>query len=149
MFYSFDSKAHADGRYQLRVIASDRPANPPSEALTDQNVSEPFTIDNGPPRISNLRAISPGAGKVRVEAEAEDSYSTLDSAEFSLDGGPWLMMPSADGLVDSKKERFLVEVKSNDAPGEPKFSSGHHTVLVRVEDDAGNAATASTSVEVP
>jgi hypothetical protein len=148
-FYSFDSKAFADGRYQLRVVASDRPSNPPSEALTDENQSEPFLIDNGPPHISTVHATSPAGGRMRVEAEAEDTTSALGQAEFSLDGGPWLMLPAADGLVDSKKEKFLVEVKSEDKPGEPRFLSGKHTVQVRVEDEAGNSATASTQVDVP
>lgn len=148
-FYSFDSRAYADGRYQFRLTASDRPANPPRSALSDHNDSEPLTIDNTPPRIANLRASSPGAGRLHVEADAQDGTSPLETAEFAINGGPWLMMPAADGLLDARQEKLVVDVGPSPAPGNPEIKSGQVTVLVRVEDEAGNAATASTTVQVP
>jgi hypothetical protein len=147
-FWSFDSRTHADGRYQFRVTASDRPSNPPKLALADHNDSEPQTIDNTPPKITNLRATSPGAGKLHVEADAEDATSLLGTAEVSLNGGPWLMMPAADGLIDSKQEKLVVDVAGSQAPGSPELKPGQHTVLVRVEDEAGNSSTASATLTI-
>lgn len=147
-FWSFDSRAYRDGRYRFRVTASDRPSNPPDQALWDRNESEPITIDNSAPRILSVKATSPGAGKLRVEAEAEDATSVLGLAEMSLNGGPWLMLPASDGLLDAKDEKLSVDVMPSEAPGVPPVKSGRHSVLVRVEDEAGNESTASATVTV-
>lgn len=147
-FWSFDSRAYRDGRYRFRVTASDRPSNPPDQALWDRNESEPAVIDNSAPKIRVVKATSPGAGKLRVEAEAADETSLLGVAEMSLNGGPWLMLPAADGLLDAKDEKLAVEVAPTEAPGVPAVKSGKHSVLVRVEDEAGNEATASTTVTI-
>lgn len=147
-FYSFDSRAYPDGKYQFRITATDRPANPPEKALTDQNVSEPFFIDNAPPKIGNVRATSPRPGRLRIEARASDEISLLGSAEFSVSGGPWLMLPAADGLIDARTEQLVADLQAGDGPGSPKVKKGRQTVLVRVEDEAGNSATASTILQV-
>lgn len=148
-FYSFDSRAYPDGKYQVRVKATDRPSNPPDQALSDTNASEPFTIDNTPPSIGKVSAKALEKKRIRVEAEAEDVVSLIGNAEVSVDGGPWLMLPSTDGLIDAKKERFAVELSTSGAAGEPEIASGAHTVLVRITDDAGNLATASAAVDLP
>jgi hypothetical protein len=147
-FHSFDSRAYADGRYQFRVTASDRPSNPPRLALADHNDSEPLTIDNTPPKITNLHATSPGSGQIHVEADAADETSLLGTAEFAVNGGPWLMMPASDGLIDAKQEKLVVDVAPSNAPGSPELKPGQHTVLVRVEDEAGNSSTASTTLVI-
>lgn len=145
-FFSFDTRAYRDGRYRARVTASDRPSNPPDRALSDRNLSEPFVIDNTPPRIKALKATSPGAGRIRVEAEAEDETSMLEVAEVAIDGGPWLMLPASDGLLDDRREALAVDFGGNDTPGSPPLKAGNHSVLVRIEDGAGNAASASTTI---
>jgi hypothetical protein len=58
--FSWDSTAFADGRYILRVTASDAPSNPPAEALTGENVSDSFLIDNTPPQIAGLTGSASG-----------------------------------------------------------------------------------------
>jgi hypothetical protein len=147
-FWSFDSRTYADGRYQFRVTASDRPSNPPRLTLADHNDSEPQTIDNTPPKITTLRATSGGAGRLHVEADAEDATSLLGTAEFAVNGGPWLMLPAADGLIDAKQEKLVVDVVPSTVPGSPELKPGQHTVLVRVEDEAGNSSTASTTLTI-
>lgn len=141
-FHSFDSRSLPDGRYQFEVTASDRPANPPNAALTDLGVSEPFTIDNSPPTVAGVQVEVKGT-RVQVRAQAQDSTSPLERAELSLDGGPWLMLPAADGLIDAPSEDFLLNLVPKDAPGAPKLEKGPHSVRVRVQDQAGNAAGAS------
>lgn len=147
-YWSFDSRAYPDGRYQFRVTATDRPSNPPDDALTDTFASEPFVVDNGAPRIKKLRATSPSGGKLRIEAVAEDDTTSIGFAEFAVEGGPWLMLPAKDGLIDARSEALEVDVASSDDVGGAKVERGKRTVLVRVEDEAGNESTASTTVDV-
>jgi hypothetical protein len=142
-FHTIDSRAFPDGRYQVRVTATDRPANPPSEALVDANISDPFTIDNTAPTIRGLASKPLSSGGLEISLEAEDGVSALGTAEVSINGGPWLMIPATDGLTDARSEKFMLEVKPNDRPGEPKLVKGRQTVAVRVTDEAGNSASAS------
>ena len=141
-FHSFDSRALPDGRYQVRVTASDRPSNPPDQALVDAFPSEPFTVDNAPPVLRSVTA-EPVAGGVRVTAVARDAVSPLAAAEVSLDGGPWLMLPAKDGLTDARDETFTVVLGRLDGPGGAKLTKGPHTVRVRVRDVPGNSAAES------
>lgn len=147
-FHSFDSRAFPDGRYQVRVVISDRPANPPEEALTDERESEPFTIDNEPPRIDALTAAMKD-GTLEVNVRATDRSSLLGGAEVSVGGGPWLMLPAADGLTDAREEAFRVRVRPDGKPGSPKLGRGKQSVAVRVSDELGNESSASTFFTVP
>src|SRR6266480_7750916 len=53
-FYTIDGATLADGRYVIRVVASDGPDNPPGQKLTGERLSEPVDIDNTPPVIRVL-----------------------------------------------------------------------------------------------
>ena len=50
-FYTIDSASLADGRYIIKVVATDAPDNPPGQKLTGERVSEPVDIDNTPPTV--------------------------------------------------------------------------------------------------
>src|SRR6185295_7796814 len=54
-FYTIDGATLADGRYIIKIIASDAPDNPLGQALTGERLSEPVDIDNTPPV---LRAVA-------------------------------------------------------------------------------------------
>src|ERR1017187_7925150 len=99
-YLSWDSTAFPDGDYRLRVTASDAPSNPPAEALTARLESAPFTIDNTPPKITNLAATRNG-GKLQVRWHAADALSNLGKAEYSLDGGDWTVAAPVTKLSDS------------------------------------------------
>src|SRR4051812_28982274 len=53
-YLTWDSTAFPDGRYKLRVTASDAPANPPGQALSSRLESDSFVIDNTAPQISGV-----------------------------------------------------------------------------------------------
>lgn len=145
-YHSFDSRAYPDGRYRFRVTASDRPSNPPAESLTDRYYSEAFVIDNSAPKLSDLQASTSRRGTVRVVARAEDSVSPVVRAELSVDGGPWLMLPARDGLLDAKAEELEVTVQPASTRRPRPTDAGEHVLQVRIEDSAGNETTASASV---
>ncbi|MCS6954304.1 MAG: hypothetical protein RMK57_04640 [Bryobacterales bacterium] len=128
---SWDSTAFPDGRYLLRVTASDAPDNPPDQALTATLVSEPFLIDNTPPQITGLSATAAG-GRLEVRWQAQDAWSVITKAEYSLNGGPWVVAEPTTKLSDSRRHdyRLLVE----------RASPGEQTVAVRVTDEYDNQA---------
>jgi hypothetical protein len=129
-YISWDSTAFPDGDYRLRVTASDSPGNPPAEALAASLESDPFTIDNTPPKITALTAIRNG-GKLEIRWHAADALSNLTKAEYSLDGGEWTLAAPVTKLSDSPDLDYLLTLDAT--PGE-------HTVAVRAMDDYENLA---------
>jgi hypothetical protein len=134
--YSWDSTALPDGIYLAKVAASDAPSNTEGDALTNQQESSPFVIDNTPPEITNLKA-APSGNKLRVAFSAADALSPIKKAEYAMDGGDWKPVLPVGLLSDSQREEYSFEVEAR--PGE-------HTIAVRVYDRVENVAVAKTVV---
>ncbi|GIX05638.1 MAG: hypothetical protein KatS3mg115_0041 [Candidatus Poribacteria bacterium] len=131
--YTWDTAALPDGRYRLRLVVTDLPGNPPDRAHRVEWVTEPFEIDHTPPRIAELRATREG-NTVVVRFVAEDGFSDIDGAEYSLDTEEWTIVFPTDGLFDGLREVFEFEV--------PEVPEGTHSIAVRVRDAAGHRTTA-------
>jgi hypothetical protein len=130
-YLSWDSTAFPDGEYRLRITASDAPSNPPSETLTSRTESDPFIIDNTPPKITGLSATRT-AGKLEVRWHAADALNNISKAEYSLDGGEWTVAAPVTKLSDSLELDYVLSLDAG--PGE-------HTIAVRVADDYENLTT--------
>ena len=130
-YLSWDTSAFPDGEYVVRVTASDSPSNPPDQALTATLVSDPFLIDNTPPQIANLAGTASG-NKLDVRWSARDARSTIDHAEYSVNGGDWVLVDPVSRLSDSPQEEYHLQI---DRP-----SSGEQVIAVRVSDQFDNQA---------
>jgi hypothetical protein len=130
-YFSWDSGAFPDGEYLLRVTASDAPSNPPDHALSASLVSDPFLIDNTPPQISNL-ASTAASGKLDVHWTARDARSIIDHAEYSVNGGEWMLIDPVNRLSDSPDEEYHLVI---DRP-----SADEQVIAVRVSDEFDNQA---------
>lgn len=131
--HTWDTRSMADGLYRIRVVASDRPANPDDSALEAEAVSAVFTVDHTPPKITELE-VSESGGALTVSGLATDAAHPISGVEVSLDYGQWLRAFATDGILDSRSESFELTL---DDPG-----AGEHTVAVRAFDRAGNMALA-------
>jgi hypothetical protein len=131
-YLSWDTTAFPDGEYVLRVTASDSPSNPPDQALTGSLVSDPFLIDNTPPQIENLTGGAGSGNKLEVRWNARDARSTIDHAEYSVNGGDWVLIDPVNRLSDSPQEEYHLLI---DRP-----SSGEQVIAVRVSDEFDNQA---------
>ena len=138
--YTFDTHALPDGRYRLRVRASDKDGNAAGEDRTGEAVSAPFTVDNTPPSVTSLEA-NAGKGGIRVEAKAEDAESTLSRLEVAVDGEDWRPVTPNGGFADAREVTIDTTV--------PGVQPGTHTIGVRAVDSAGNATTRARIVTVP
>ena len=108
-YFSWDSTAFPDGKYVLRITASDAPSNPPDQALTASLESDPFLIDNTPPEITGLTR-APSGNQIEMRFHAKDALSVIGKAEYSVNGGDWLMLDPVTRLTDSKEEDYRVLV---------------------------------------
>jgi sugar lactone lactonase YvrE len=127
---SFDGSAFADGRYYLRVTASDLPANTPKDALTNSLDSESFVIDNTPPELKST-GVKNGNEGLTLHFTARDTLSWISKAEYSVDGSEWTAIDPENKVSDSQSLEYDLKL--------PRFASAdQHTIAVRVFDDADN-----------
>ncbi len=132
-YLSWDSTSYPDGKYVLRVTASDAPSNTPQESLTGSRESDPFLIDNTPPEITWS---TPAQGGAAAQFHAKDALSILGKAEYSINGGDWTVIEPTTRLTDSNELDYRIALANR--------PSGEVTLAVRVEDAYGNQATAKT-----
>lgn len=135
-FYTIDGATLADGRYIIKITVTDAPDNPVGQALTGERLSEPVDIDNTPPV---LRIAGPaGGGSGHSVFEVEDATGKIKRADVSVNGAPWFPLFPEDGIADSKRERYSVDLTS--------LGLGEHTVSLRAFDASGNVGTLSVNV---
>ncbi|HEY7389921.1 MAG TPA: hypothetical protein VH640_15500 [Bryobacteraceae bacterium] len=130
---TFDSDILADGKYFFRVTASDRESNPPAAARDTQLTSAPILIDNTPP-VVGIGVVRYEGGTAHIEFTGADAASPLRHCEYSLDAGDWVPVEAADGVLDSEREAFTIDLA--------KLAPGEHLVVIRVADSANNAGLA-------
>jgi hypothetical protein len=130
---TFDGDILADGKYFFRVVASDREANPPSSAREAQMTSAPILIDNTPPVVT-VGVVRYAGGVAHVEFEAADAASPLRHCEYSLDAAGWVPVEAADGVIDSLREKFVLDLTG--------LSAGEHLLVLRAADSASNSGLA-------
>jgi hypothetical protein len=138
-FLTLESDTLPDGKYQLRVVASDSPSNPRSGAMMGELTSAVFTIDNTSPQVQLLNQVVKD-NSIVVRFKASDTVSGLRKAETSTDGKEWETVFSVDGIVDSKTEEFEIKTGS--------LAAGEHAVALRVYDSNGNVAIGKAVVQV-
>jgi hypothetical protein len=172
-FYSWDAGLLPDGGYFVKVVATDAPSHTPDEALTDSRESRRFEVDTTAPRIDGLTAKREG-DQIHVSFSANDTFSNVQHAEFSVDAGEWQFVEPVGQLSDSLVETYDFNIPLQNtsaqltpAASTPKKSkarkngknppteepvggvllSDEHTVVIRVADQFGNSGTAKVVVK--
>lgn len=135
----WDTTSVPNGRYLIRVLASDTPSNSPGTALTGAMESTSFEIDNTPPVITVSSARRDG-NRMIIAFDARDANSSIQKAEYSLDGDRWQTVYPKDGIADSKYEQFELTLTGT-APG--------RGVMLRVSDALNNLAGTEAQAPAP
>jgi hypothetical protein len=138
-FYTIDGATLADGRYIIKVVASDGPDNPAGQKLTGERLSEPVDIDNTPPVVKVVGQPQFTRDTVRVVFSVDDATGKVKRADASMNGATWIPVFPDDGIADSGRETYAVEF--------PLVSPGEHSISLRVFDTSGNVGTLSVSVK--
>jgi hypothetical protein len=153
-YLSFDSALLPDGRYEVRVVASDSPDHTEAEALTGERVSGEFVVDTTPPvpgvltatLVSGPGAASAGA-KIHATFSARDATSPISHAEYSVDAGPWQYLEPVGRVSDSLEERYDVTVAVPAAlVTAPVTDAREHVLAVRVYDRYENVVSVKAVV---
>ena len=77
--------------------------------------------------------------------DAEDAFSPIAHAEYSLDAGTWQFIEPVGGLSDSKREHYQVSLPPTGLDGK----AGEHLITVRVYDRHDNVGVAKAVFSVP
>lgn len=134
-FFTIDGATLADGRYAIKIVASDAPDNPPGKALSGERLSEPLDIDNTPPTVRVVGQPQINQNGVRLVFEVEDATGRVKRADVSVDGSPWSPTFPDDGIADNARERYTIVL--------PFTGSGEQTVSLRAFDSSGNVGSVS------
>ena len=138
--FAWDTHAVPDGTYELKVRVTDAPNNPPPRALSGSLVSEPVRVDNTPPTVE-ITQIELDGRRATIEATAEDAATEIAAARYSVNAGPWLPLLPVDEMFDQKTEHLKLTTD--------ELEPGEHTLVVQVEDAAGNVGAAKRVFEIP
>ncbi|MFA5793994.1 MAG: WD40 repeat domain-containing protein [Candidatus Brocadiia bacterium] len=124
--YIWNTESTDDGKYFIKVKATDERNNPESRSLTDSKTSKLVVVDNTKPTVKNL-VIKDN----EFSGEVEDNFNYIARIEYSLDGRPWETVFPLDNMFDNRTEKFSFQIKG--------IAPGTHVVALRVIDADGNA----------
>jgi hypothetical protein len=85
--FEWDGKTVEDGRYEVRVTASDERGNSPATKLTASRISEPIVVDNTGPVIRKY-AIEKNGRTVTLKLEVTDELSVISRLEYTSTATP-------------------------------------------------------------
>lgn len=117
-----------EGRYRVRVTATDELSNAPERVLSHRLESETILVDNTAPKFSGLQV----QGR-KLVGTASDQIGPIRRIEMRVAGQEdWTPIDPKDGIFDEARETFDVDL------GKLMGQSGG-LLTVRVFDTAGNA----------
>jgi len=128
----WDTTSVPDGRYVVRVTASDAAANTPADALEGTRESDGFDVDNTAPVIT----IAPGASASTMRVTVRDAHSGVQRVEFAIGGDRWQVVYPADGLSDSREEVYEIRLPN---------AADRSRLVIRATDALHNVSTRDSS----
>jgi sugar lactone lactonase YvrE len=133
----WDTSSVPNGTYVLKVLASDRKANPPDAALGGELESSSFDIDNIAPTVQ-IGSIRKDNAMFVISADVRDADSAVSRVEYSLDAQRWQMAFPRDGILDAKLETFEIRLDEG---------SAGRALVIRATDALGNIGTGQALVK--
>jgi hypothetical protein len=126
----WDTSSLPEGKYRVRVDASDELANPPADTTHFALETPPVLVDNTPPVITALTLQGH-----RLRAEVVDGLGPIARVEVAVDGRTeWRPMVPVDGIFDTARETIDADITPFLG-----LTAGPHLVAVRAYDAAGNS----------
>jgi hypothetical protein len=138
--YEWDTRSVADGRYQVKVVASDAAANPVGQGKTANRVSDTVLVDNTPPTIGDIKTAINGTSAT-VTVRAVDRTGIIATVDYAVDSSQdWQAATPSDTMFDSPDSAATLTAA--------KLTPGEHEIAIRVTDNRGNQAFQSVLVTI-
>ena len=145
--FEWDAKTVEDGRYEVRITASDERSNTTKSRLTGSRISEPVVVDNTGPVVKKYSIVlgTPYGEKdeqsVTLKLEVSDELSVIGRLNYTVDSNAeWIGAVPDDLVYDTTDENFTVVIED--------LKAGEHIIAVRASDDVGNTTYKTFEVEM-
>ena len=122
-----------NGRYVVRVVASDAPSNSPATALDRRDGEHDVRHRQHAAGDHRHLACAATARGTIIAFDVRDENSAVQKAEYSLDGDRWQTIYPRDGIADSRVEQFELVLEGEAAA---------RGVILRATDALNNVASA-------
>lgn len=128
--YEWDGKTVEDGRYEVRVVASDERSNSPATKLTGSRISDPIVVDNTGPAIRKY-ALDKVGKAATLKLQITDDLSVIGKLEYTIDSDrEWKSTLPDDLVFDTTDESFTLITD--------ELEPGEHVIALKISDDVGN-----------
>ncbi len=138
--FEWNGKTVEDGRYEVRVTASDERSNTTTTKLTGSRISEAVVVDNTPPVIKR-HSIDKDTKTVTLKLQVSDEFSAISQIQYTVDSNAeWIGTLPDDLVYDTTDEDFTIVID--------KLEAGEHIIAVRISDSAGNTIYKTFEVNI-
>lgn len=139
--FEIDSRSVPDGRYQVRLTASDSADNIPGTEKTASRISPTFLVDNTPPTFSKPEVKVDGAAAT-VKFTLADAAGEVASAAYRLDAADtWqAASPDSGALFDSPTAAVTIKLDH--------LAPGRHTLTLKSTDNRNNESFATVLIDI-
>jgi len=138
--FEWDAKTVEDGRYEIRVTASDERSNTAATKLTASRISDPVVVDNTGPVIKDY-SVKIEDKTVTLKLKAVDELSAIGKLQYTVDSSAdWIGTLPDDSVYDTTEENFTIVIKD--------LKAGEHIISVKVADDVNNTTYKTFNVNI-
>ena len=128
--FEWNGKTVEDGRYEVRITASDERSNTTATKLTGTRISDPVIVDNTGPDIKEY-VVEKDQKTVTLKLRVVDEFSAIGKADYTIDSNTeWIGAMPDDLVYDTMDEDFTIAIED--------LKAGEHIIAVRVSDQVGN-----------
>lgn len=138
--FEWDGKTAEDGRYEIRVTASDERNNTPATKLSGSRISDPVIVDNTGPVIKNV-VCKQDNKNVTITFKACDELSAISQTYYAVDSNSrWIAAIPDDMVFDTLEEDFTLAIED--------LAAGDHVVAIKALDAVGNTTYKTIDVKI-
>lgn len=131
--FEWDSKTVEDGRYEIRVTASDERSNNTTGKLTANRIDDHVTVDNTAPVIKEYTISTEGKTAVTLKLRAVDQLSAIGQLSYTVDSNEqWKAAVPDDLVYDTTEESFTIVID--------ELKAGEHVIAIKLSDALGNTS---------
>ena len=139
--FEWDGRTVEDGRYEVRVSASDERSNTPETKLSGSRISETVVVDNTGPVIKKY-SISSNKKTITLKLQVSDELSVIGRVDYTIDSNAeWIGTVPNDLVYDTTEEDFTIVAED--------IEEGEHIISVKIGDDIGNMIYKTFEIDIP
>jgi outer membrane protein assembly factor BamB len=139
--FEWDGRTVEDGRYEIRITASDERSNTAATKLTGSRISDPVVVDNTGPAIEQYSVMNIDAKTIKISFTAVDQLSVIDKIEYTINSNDkWIGTLPVDLVYDTTSEEFVIQIED--------LKAGENVIAIKAVDDAGNTTYKSFVVNI-